>query len=173
MIADAKQAARRILKSVGGQLPVDVYTIARAHNVDVREVMLDEAVSGVLVVKDDRAIIGVNAAHHPNRRRFSIAHELGHYLLHSKNTSSNVFVDAAPVFFRDERSSDGTEYQEIQANAFAAELLMPESMLRAELRNGPVDAFDDAALHQLAGRFGVSVQALSIRLARLGLITLE
>jgi Zn-dependent peptidase ImmA (M78 family) len=173
MTTNARQVARRALKSNGGQLPIDVHAIARSHNVAVHEVTLDESVSGVLVVKDGRAIIGVNAAHHPNRQRFSIAHELGHYLLHSRNSPSDVFVDTAPIFFRDERSSDGTEYQEIQANAFAAELLMPEDLLRGELRNGPLDAFDDDAVLQLASRFGVSVQAISIRLTRLGLITLE
>ncbi|MBF6612273.1 MAG: ImmA/IrrE family metallo-endopeptidase [Chloroflexi bacterium] len=173
MVINAKQTARRISKEYGDQLPVDVVAIARAHNIDVREVPLDESVSGVLIVKDGRAIIGVNVAHHPNRKRFSIAHELGHYFLHGRDAPSNVFVDAAPVFFRDEHSSDGTEYQEIQANAFAAELLMPETLVKAELRKKRVDAFDEAALHDLAEGFGVSAQALSIRLTKLGLITFE
>jgi Zn-dependent peptidase ImmA (M78 family) len=171
MIPKAKRLARELVRKVGEQLPVDVYVIARACGVDVRQLPMEDSVSGVLVLKDGQAAIGVNEAHHPNRQRFSIAHELGHYLLH--RNSSDLFVDAAPIFFRDDRSSDGTERQEIQANAFAAELLMPEDMLRAQLTNRPLDVFDDIAMRQLAVRFGVSVQALSIRLTRLGLITLE
>jgi Zn-dependent peptidase ImmA (M78 family) len=173
MAQNAQQIARNLLQKTENKLPVDILAIAKTYNIDVNEVQLEDTVSGVLVVKEGRAIIGVNKTHHPNRKRFSIAHELGHYFLHSKNSNSEVFIDAAPVFFRDEHSSDGTEYQEIQANAFAAELLMPESLLKAELRNGPIDAFDDTALQRLASLFEVSIQALSIRLTRLGLITFE
>ena len=171
MVVNPKQMARQILRSMGEELPVDIYAIARAYNIDVKEVALEDSVSGVLVIKNGRAIIGVNETHLPSRQRFTIAHEVGHYLLH--RDFSDVFVDASPVFFRDGRSSDGTVLQEVQANAFAAELLMPEIVLRRELRDRPVDAFDDLALRQLAMRFGVSVQALTIRLTRLGLITLD
>lgn len=170
MSLSPKRLAQKVLKEVGDQLPVDVYAVASAYGVEVKEVPMEDSVSGILVIRDEHAAIGVNEAHHPNRQRFSIAHELGHFMLHSK--SSNLFIDATPIFFRDDHSADGTEYQEIQANAFAAELLMPEKILREQLRNRPIDAFDDLPLRQLAARFGVSVQALSIRLTRLGLITL-
>ncbi len=153
-------------------MPVDVKAIAQTLNIEVQEVKLEDSISAVLVVKEGRAIIGVNSAHNKNRKRFSIAHELGHFLLHSKTASSNVFVDPAPVFFRDEHSSTGSDFQEIQANAFAAELLMPASLLKEELRGGRIDAFDDDAIKKIADRFGVSIQALSIRLTNLGLISL-
>ncbi len=65
------------------------------------------------------------------RQRFTIAHELGHFFLH--RASSTVFVDAAPIFFRDESSSNGSQREEIEANAFAAELLMPEDAIRQRL----------------------------------------
>lgn len=171
MIPRSKRIAQEILGSVGEQLPVDVHAIANGYGVDVRELPMEDSVSGVLVLRDGQAAIGVNEMHHPNRQRFSIAHELGHYFLHKD--SSNLFIDAAPIYFRDDHSSDGTEIREIQANAFAAELLMPEHILRAQLKNRPLDAFDELALRQLAVRFGVSVQALTIRLTKLGLTTLE
>ena len=97
-----------------------------------------------------------------------MAHELGHFLLHKDK--SNVFLDEAPIFFRDERSSDGSEREEIEANAFAAALLMPEEILREIIRNKPLDAQDDVAVRRLATQFGVSIQALTIRLTRLGFL---
>ena len=74
--------------------------------------------------------------------------------------------------FRDEKSSQGFDRAEIQANQFAAELLMPERFVRALTNNSDVaDAkADDAAVRQLkvwARRFGVSAQAMSLRIANL------
>lgn len=165
----AEEEAKRILASVGHSLPVDIHEIARANNLEVRTVPLEANVSGLLVVKDGYGIIGINEDHHPNRQRFSLAHECAHYLLHS--TKTKVFLDATPIFFRDEKSSDGSEFEEIEANAFAAALLMPEADIREILRNEPLDAQDDVAVRRLALRFGVSVQALTIRLTKLGFIT--
>lgn len=160
----AIEAARRILQETDYSIPVDVEDVARTRNVTVVRQELDESVSGVLVVKDGRGIIGVNDKHHPNRQRFTIAHELGHYLLH--NGSGEIFVDRSPVFFRDETSSGGVKWQEMDANAFAAELLMPSEDLKQQLNERPIDAFDDMSIRRLATRFGVSAQALTIRLTR-------
>ena len=118
----------------------------------------------MLVVRGDRSIIGVNARHHPNRRRFSIAHELGHYLLHKGE--DRVFIDAA-VFFRSEGATATTWAQEKEANTFAAELLLPEHTIREAWRADPIDVFDDVAIKRWADRFGVSPQALLIRLTEL------
>jgi Zn-dependent peptidase ImmA (M78 family) len=68
-------------------------------------------------------------------------------------------------------SSEGTSQQEIEANAFAAALLMPEAELKRLLDDHPVDAFDEMSVRRLAARLGVSAQALTIRLTRLGLVS--
>lgn len=164
-----EQIAQELRADVGDTLPIDVKALAERYGIAVREGQMEENVSGMLVVKEQGAIIGVNQAHHPNRQRFTIAHELGHYFLHRHK--GRVFVDAAPVFFRDAASAEGDDWQEVEANAFAAELLMPKADLVAEVRSAPIDAFDDLALRRIAAHFGVSVQALTIRLARLGLIS--
>jgi Zn-dependent peptidase ImmA (M78 family) len=163
----AVSRAREILRRLGLDVPVDAEAVAEAHEVSVVPQDLEDSVSGILVIKDGHGIIGVNQNHHPNRRRFTIGHELGHYLLHGKNAT--VFVDASPVFFRDTTSSDGMQTQEIAANAFAAELLMPEDAVREYVGERLVDVYDDATIRRLAARFGVSVQAITIRLIRLGL----
>ena len=75
------------------------------------------------------------------------------------------------MFFRDEISSTGTKEQEVEANAFAAELLIPAASLRERVEQQAVDPYDDATVHRLARTFGVSAQALTIKLVRLGLIS--
>jgi Zn-dependent peptidase ImmA (M78 family) len=172
MVARARQVARQIARPRADELPVDVRAIAEELGVTVADVDLSDDVSAVLVTKDKQAIIGVNRAHHPNRQRFSIAHEIGHLLLHAQNAGTQTFIESTSVFFRDGRSSDGSELREIEANAFAAELLMPEHRLRNELRSQRLDLLDEDAMKPLAQKFGVSVQALNIRIARLGLTTL-
>lgn len=104
---------------------------------------------------------------HCHRRRFALAHELGHYLLHYGE--SRVFVDSPTVFSRDGIAAQGVDRQEREANAFAAELLMPEQVLVGMIRQQPLDAFDERAVQSLAVKFGVSAHALTIRLTVLGL----
>ena len=166
----AVRKAQQILEETGHQIPVDVEAIAKVHGLDIVRQELKDYVSGVLMIRDERGTILVNSAHHPNRQRFSIAHELGHYLLHPED--GTVFVDRSPVFFRDRAASSGVRQQEIDANAFAAELLMPEEDLNAQLNGRPIDAFDEVSVRRLAARFGVSAQALTIRLTRLDLVTM-
>lgn len=50
----------------------------------------DDDISGAIVRKDGRVVIAVNPAHHSNRQRFTIAHELGHYLLHELQVQEHV-----------------------------------------------------------------------------------
>ena len=164
----ARQAARHIYEREGYELPADVEQIARAHGLTVSKLELDDTVSGVLVLQDGRAVIGVNTNHSENRKRFTIAHELGHFLLH--RSAASLFIDTAHVFFRNEKSADGSRRQEVEANAFASELLMPEQAVRACVEQEVPDAFDQAAMEAVAQRFKVSLQALTFRLAKLGLI---
>lgn len=172
MSAKAKKIAQDLIKIHKLKTPVDVYLLMEQEGIVIRRESLEDSVSGMLVIKDDQSVIVVNINHHPNRQRFTIAHELGHYFLH-KN-SANVFFDESLLFFRDDKSAQGTKFQEIEANTFAAELLMPEQVMREIISQKPLDALDDvekSALGQLATEFQVSCQALTIRLVRLGLIT--
>ena len=98
--------------------------------------------------------------HEPwERRRFSIAHEVGHYLLHAGQVPAGVFCRAADL----RPDPDSPErLREREANRFAAELLMPEAMVAAE-----VDRHDpDPTV--LAPLFRVSGVAMGWRLVNLG-----
>jgi Zn-dependent peptidase ImmA (M78 family) len=171
-IRRAIEAAQRRIELGRYRPPIDVYRVAQDIGLAVMERDLEDQVSGMLVMKGGKGTIVVNQNHHINRRRFTVAHECGHTELHLEHTDSQVFIDATPVFFRDTISTEGRSLQEIAANTYAAELLMPEEQVRKILREQPIDAFDDIAIRHIAGVFEVSPQALTIRLTRLNLISL-
>jgi Zn-dependent peptidase ImmA (M78 family) len=157
----AAEQAEALLKSNGVKaLPVPVDSIARQCKVAVQYIPLDDEISGMAFIKNGAAMIVVNAVHHPNRQRFTLAHELAHHVLHEAYLTKNVHVDTA-VLQRNERSSEGTDVKEVEANTFAAELLMPKALLKAF---GRVDANDDAKIAEIARQFKVSPTAMAIRL---------
>jgi len=123
--------------------------------------------SGMLVREQERVVIGVNKDHSPARQRFTIAHELGHLHLH-KGRSTIIDSDVR-VNFRDKVSSLATDREEIEANRFAAALLMPDHMVRSWVVS---ESFQTALelVEGLANSFGVSKVAVNFRLVNLGLI---
>lgn len=118
-----------------------------------------EGIFGVFFKKDGKLLLGVNEKEAENRRRFTIAHEIGHYVLHP---SSLLHYDRPDVVHFRAKNILGPEERE--ANYFAAELFMPEELLRkcivVGIDSGP----------ELAERFKVSVEAMGYRLANLGFI---
>lgn len=121
--------------------------------------------SGFLLRGPTKSIVGVNKRHHPNRQRFTIAHELGHFLLHDGEA---LHVDKSfRVNFRDAAAGLGTGIEEIESNTFAAWLLMPEQFLINDIRGEHLDINDQAAVLDIARRYQVSAQAMTIRLMNL------
>ncbi len=148
--------------------PVSVEQIADCLGLQIRLADLGEDCSGVLVRNGDRAVIGVNWSHHTNRRRFSIAHEIAHFHLHSGDT----YVDKGyRVNFRDLESGSGTKQEEVEANNFAAALLMPADWVYKAFKDQPFDLAEDDGLEELARKFQVSTQAMTYRLMNLELIS--
>lgn len=164
----ARAAARSILREFGVSTPpVPVERIIKSRKIVLQYAPLEEDLSGMAYIKDGVGIIGVNALHHPNRQRFSAAHELAHHVLHDQQIRQAVHVDKGiRVLFRDDVSSLGTEPMEIEANAFASELLIPSELLAAALEGGGVDLEDEAGVEALARRFRVSPSAMRFRLSR-------
>jgi Zn-dependent peptidase ImmA (M78 family) len=149
--------------------PAPVERIAKALGAQVRFAPFDDELSGMVHIKDGLPIIGVNALHHPNRQRFTIAHELGHLELHRDMITAAVHVDKAfPALMRDSNSATGMEKIEIEANQFAAALLMPRGMIKEVLAGRQFDIEDEGPLEELAKKFKVSKQALQYRIRNLG-----
>jgi Zn-dependent peptidase ImmA (M78 family) len=111
-------------------------------------------------------VIAVNPAHHLKRRRFTIAHELGHCPLHGGLVEH---VDHNFRAWRHADSSKAVNWEENQANRFAAELLMSNSFLEADLDELQVIDKRTAALR--AAKYVVSGEAMKIRLSQLGILS--
>jgi len=150
--------------------PVHVEKIAIKMDLDIQPADLGPKVSGALIINDGKATIGVNQNESKVRRRFTIAHELGHYILH--RSTNNFFVEKM-VLFRNTDTSLGEEKKEKQANAFAAGLLMPQTILETEieiaLKNDSIEN-DDDLISYLAKKFEVSEIAMTYRLSNLNLL---
>lgn len=148
--------------------PISVEKIARLLKIRVKYAALEGDISGLMYRQKGKTIIGINALHSEVRQRFTLAHEIGHlYLGHN----GDFFLDRA-ILFRNSRSSEGTDSREVDANRFAAELLMPENLVRERFENGFDDRDEDEIVSLLARIFEVSTQAMAIRLQSLGLISL-
>jgi len=154
--------------------PIDVEGIIRSIGnirIDIRS--LEDDVAGFLIRKrgSKTAVIGINSNQARTRARFTLAHELGHYLLHLKD---DLHVDQKfTVKLRSSVSSQGVDFEEMEANLFAAELLMPHELLEREIAGAdPFDFDEHDFIESLGKKFRVSGQAMSIRLSSLGLITI-
>jgi Zn-dependent peptidase ImmA (M78 family) len=163
--------ARKLLDDLDIQtIPVPVDRIARTLGAEIRFSPLDEELSGFICIRDDVPIIGVNTLHHRNRQRFTIAHEIAHLHLHREHITSAVHVDkqfAESVLKRDSASATGTEWLEIEANRFAAALLMPKHILVELLTASPIDINDDGPIEGLSKKFHVSKATLQFRIRNL------
>ncbi|MDV4183793.1 ImmA/IrrE family metallo-endopeptidase [Rhizobium brockwellii] len=166
-IAEAIEAARKVLSDHGiKSAPVPVDRIIKAKGIALEYAPLEPELSGMAYIKDGIAIIGLNSLHHPNRQRFSAAHELGHHELHADILSSAVHVDRGfQVLLRDDVSSLGISDKEREANAFAAELLMPSEFIAGALEKNGLDIEDDEGVAALAKKFKVSTVAMRYRLS--------
>lgn len=151
--------------------PVPVEQLAEALGVQLQFVPYDDEMSGMLYRDKERGatVIGINSFHAPTRQRFSIGHELGHLMLHTQRL---MFVDK---LFRVARASAETDVahrrEEIEANSFAAALLMPEQFIDEALRRYSTQGSSlegESLLRDLARRFEVSPEAMQYRLTNLG-----
>jgi Zn-dependent peptidase ImmA (M78 family)/DNA-binding XRE family transcriptional regulator len=150
-------AAKEILTKLGRtRPPIDVLAVARDLGVAVFARSFPDALSALILRHGKNAFIGVNSHQAPVRQRFSVAHELGHFVLHHRD---HHFIDYG---FPTEGEVPGYNWEhERGANQFAAELLMPEDVIRRDART--------TSLARLARRYDVSQEAMGFRLANLGL----
>ncbi|WP_158942128.1 ImmA/IrrE family metallo-endopeptidase [Granulicella sp. S190] len=172
-----KQIEQRVLDLLDEHdvtsVPVPVERIARSVGLPIVETEMDADVSGALIRSGNLQGIAVNASQAPVRKRFTIAHELAHFLL---NHVDKDHVDwQFTVIRRDGRSSEAEDDQEMAANFFAASLLMPKDILRQDVElhqrfDGEIH-LDDADIGLLAKRYKVSEAAMKYRLQNLGFMS--
>jgi Zn-dependent peptidase ImmA (M78 family) len=163
-----ESAAQELIVATGQQddFRIDVELIASHLGAEVVLDRLDREVSGLLYRDGEHIVIGVNASHVDRRQRFTVAHEIGHLALHPGRP---LFMDHVRVNYRDAVSSTATDLEEIQANRFAAEILMPREKVVAEVRRLTASSTAASVVEALADTFDVSEQAMEFRLMNLGL----
>lgn len=174
----AEVGANKLLADHGiAAPPVPVEEICERLGLEIVHEALPHDTSSVLIRQPNgRQVIGVNARHSTRRQRFSVAHELGHALLHVSDASSHgeaVVSRPLEILFRDGVASQGTNKIEVAANSFAAALLMPADLVRSRFRRrlqqDHARRLDDV-IAELADEFEVSEQAMRFRLVILELI---
>ncbi|MFC8717069.1 ImmA/IrrE family metallo-endopeptidase [Kitasatospora sp. NPDC057198] len=168
-MAKADLAARELLEKFQVRTPpVDPVALAERLGVLVVPQKLDDDVSGMLLRKDGSCVIGVNRSHSAERRRFTVAHELGHLRLHEGRP---LILDTdTRVNYRNMVSSMATDREEIDANRFAAALLAPEAMVRQAVRSVGFRTAEEL-VRVLSGRFQLSEIAMTYRLMNLGIVS--
>lgn len=168
-VTSARLKAERLARRHASKPPVDVNQIASSLRLRVVYGELGPGVSGLLVSHGNSAQICVQQSDHKHRQRFTIAHEIAHHVLrHPFEAGEHVHVDRGNlVSHRGPRAAAGVDPTEIEANQFAASLLMPSAMVRdAVARCGGV-VHTDRQITELASKFQVSEQAMTIRLISL------
>ncbi len=136
--------------------PIDVYELAKNNGLDIVEIDFPAAqnqIAGFVTIKDGANKLYVNLSDSPNRRNFTVAHELGHWILHRDELETN---PNRSVLFRIAIGKLNTDPLERQANIFAANLLVPLELLEKYR--------DKETIDQLAARFGVSKDVIGYRL---------
>ena len=170
-VQSARRQAELLIVSLGiQQPPVNVEAVAKHLGLRIISMDLEAGVSGLLVTKPNMSCIVIREDDVPARQRFSIAHEIGHFFLrHQFEPGEHVHVDRGyRISHRDQQSSAGSNLKEIEANQFAASLLMPASLLLRSIKDLNAEALNDEQVTDLANKFRVSEQAMTIRLSVLG-----
>lgn len=149
--------AEDIVKRYKLSIPIDIRGLIRQFDIDLHEAPFTETFSGALCPYPElpgEYLILLNSIHSETRKRFTLAHELAHYLLHEPKA---VMLGSA------RRRRRWSSFQEREAEAFAACLLMPRGMVLDEVKRMGRDP------KVLARRFWVSRRAMEIRMEELRL----
>lgn len=159
-----------LLRSFGEiVLPIKIEEIAKSQGLKVLPYPLGEDVSGLLSIEDGKGTIGYNQSEPKVRRRFTIAHELGHYILHKDK--SHLFVDKQFIYrSQNSNSTAVNQVMEQEANFFASAILMPTEQLRGHIEKTRIDLGSEDSIKELAKIFEVSTTAMSVRISSLGLL---
>jgi Zn-dependent peptidase ImmA (M78 family) len=152
-----RQMAAKVLKeSKITSPPVNLPVILQAHGIEYQEVKdFPDTVDALIIEDGEKLYAAVNARQHLHRQRFSLAHELGHYVLHKDFMhEDNVTIDSPPT---EESEIGSKDPAEAEADLFAGELLVPLIMLKLHVGKD---------VPELSKLFLVSEQVIGIAIGR-------
>lgn len=141
------------------EMPVAIGKLAKELGLSVKLATLDAGVSGEIKKSDSGYVVRVNRHDIKERQRFTIAHEIAHYILHRDLIGDGIVDD---ILYR----SGLSDHLEAQANRLAADLIMPWPSLHKRIQELS-DLKNEELYEQLARDFEVSTTAMKIRLGKL------
>ena len=160
-----KSSFETVLDYMQADMPVNLDKLCDDLGIELSYVAMDDDISDEIESrKNGRFAINVNKDHHPNRQRFTIAHELGHFIHHRSLIGDG--INDNKLY----RSTNQGKYfnqnitlgHEKEANTFAASLLMPREVVIECRRKG-------MSIKEMADYFRVSQAAMSYRLQGFGI----
>ncbi len=166
--SEIEHRAKEVLSQHGlYSLPIDPVCLANRLGVTVNNAKFaDDSWAALIAKRGHTTRIFVEQSDPPYRKRFSIAHELGHHFLHLLEDGE--IIDKRIDMFRERGPASGPmsedRIREIHANWFAAALLMPAEFVRAEWERNP-------SMSHMAKAFNVSEEAMGYRVDALDLWT--
>lgn len=151
-----------IIKKYQLQFPIAVGAIAREFGIVVKRSTLAAGISGEIKEGGGEVIIRVNRHDVKERQRFTLAHELAHFLLHRERIGDGITDD---ILYR----SNLSDFMEIQANRLAADILMPAHLIQQKLDEftESTELRNEEKFERLADIAEVSTTAMKIRLGKL------
>lgn len=147
--------------------PVPVEEIAHAAGIEDIKPLTSEGFEGMLISDPEksRGIIFVNKNRPPQRQRFTVGHEIGHFLLpwHRQTAGGSLRFECTAEDMRSNGSAlpDSRKDWEIQANEFSSELLMPRHLFKPKMKH--TDEPDMSLVKGLSELVNMSLEATARR----------
>lgn len=157
----ARQKALDVLRLTNIKTaPVNLDLVSEKLGFKIIPFEFPDSMSALLIIEGNDRVIGVNKSHPQVRQRFSVAHELGHFVSGHEdfNHEEVAHID------REKKYLNRFHRMEEEADEFAAELLMPESILKNDYHSYSND------IAELSKKYNVSQQAMTIQLINLKLL---
>lgn len=144
------------------QFPIPVGAIAKELGIIVKRSTLAAGISGEIKEEDGNIVIRINRHDVKERQRFTLAHEIAHFLLHRDRIGDGITDD---ILYRSKLS----DFMETQANRLAADILMPGHLIQQKLNEfaQSMKLRDEEAYEKLADVAEVSTTAIKIRLSKI------
>lgn len=152
---------KQILDRYLAEYPVKLGKLAQELGVAIKVASMKTGISGQIKREDKNYIIRVNRHEARERQRFTIAHELAHFLLHRSVIDSSPDGISDNVLYR----SGEPEHIEFEANRLAADIVMPLKLVKNVLQEDFNGIVTEATIEGLSARFRVSKAAMEIRLS--------
>lgn len=149
---------QRLIASFHGDFPVKVGALAKSFGISVKSSTLNAGISGEIKQEGGNYVIRVNRHDVKARQRFTLAHEIAHFLLHKESIGDGIVDD---ILYR----SSLSDSMEAQANRLAADILMPMSFVNKKLTE--LSQYrEEEQIEKVASLLEVSITALKYRLGK-------